>query len=431
MMLPRLTLLAAVAALLVACGGSDDRLSRGALIDPPKVVATLSTAQIDAMVANNGLQGLTGAAQCDVKVIALNYATIGARSERTNASGVLLAPTGEPGSACAIDPAPLVAYARGTDANKSRALADPADPETGLLVAFLAAQGYAVVATDYLGYAESDYPFHPYLHADSEATSVIDSVRAARHARAEAGLQLSGKVMFSGYSQGGHASMASQRAAEGRYTSEINVVAGAHLAGPYNLGQALSLPTPTAGAQLFLPFIVTAWQQVYGNIYNRPSDAFQPAYADSIATWFPTTDVTSLYTQLRMDLPAAEALDLIMQPAFMDGVRGQGDNPLYQAGVRNSFLGWTPKTPVLLCGGAGDPVVPPAVHQDPLKADLDARGVENVASVDVDDAIQAVFGPAPVDPATPEFATYYGNYHGSYEPPFCLAAARELFDAVR
>ena len=38
-----------------------------------------------------------------------------------------------------------------------------------------AAQGYAVVATDYLGYAKSNYSFHPYLHADSEASSVIDS----------------------------------------------------------------------------------------------------------------------------------------------------------------------------------------------------------------------------------------------------------------
>jgi hypothetical protein len=28
-------------------------------------------------------------------------------------------------------------------------------------------------------------------------------------------------------------------------------------------------------------------------------------------------------------------------------------------------------------------------------------------------------------------ATYYGNYHGTYEPPFCHAQARALFDTVR
>jgi hypothetical protein len=89
---------------------------------------------------------------------------------------------------------------------------------------------------------------------------------------------------------------------------------------------------------------------------------------------------------------------------------------------------------VLLCGGKGDPVVPPAIHQDVLKADFDARGVTNVTSVDVDAQVQAAFGPggaAPTDPASPEFATYYGNYHSPYEPMFCYAAARQLFDTVR
>ena len=54
------------------------------------------------------------------------------------------------------------------------------------------------MATDYLGFAKSGYAYHPYLHADSEATSVVDSVRAARHAAGEVGANLSGKIMFSG-----------------------------------------------------------------------------------------------------------------------------------------------------------------------------------------------------------------------------------------
>jgi hypothetical protein len=54
--------------------------------------------------------------------------------------------------------------------------------------------------------------------------------------------------------------------------------------------------------------------------------------------------------------------------------------------------------------------------------------------VDVDASIQAAFGPghtAPTDPTTAEFATYFGNYHGTYEPPFCHAQAKALFDSVR
>jgi len=176
------------AALLSACGGSDT--GNGSLKEIPVLVTTIPKAALDA----SGLIGLSGPAKCDVKVIGLNYVTPGAKGERSNASGVLLLPTG---TGCTA-PAPLVAYAKGTDVQKNRTLADPKDAETGLLAAMYAGQGYAVVATDYLGFAKSTYSFHPYLHADSQATSVIDSIRAARRAVTYEGGSLNGKVMLTG-----------------------------------------------------------------------------------------------------------------------------------------------------------------------------------------------------------------------------------------
>ena len=62
------------------------------------------------------------------------------------------------------------------------------------------------------------------------------------------------------------------------------------------------------------------------------------------------------------------------------------------------------------------------------------NGLKNVGSVDVDAQVQKAFGPggvAPTDPNSAAFATYYANYHGTYEPPFCMAAARQFFDQVR
>ena len=140
----------------------DAATERGTLIDQPTVLTTLTAAQIDASTATSGLQALSGKAQCDVEVVALNYNTVGVKGEKTNESGVMLVPTG----ACTAA-ADLVAYAKGTDVQKPRTLANPADPETFVLAAMYASQGYAVVATDYLGYAKSAYTYHPYLHADS------------------------------------------------------------------------------------------------------------------------------------------------------------------------------------------------------------------------------------------------------------------------
>ena len=425
----------ALAALLAACGGGSSGPDRGSLVETPTTLATLTAAQIDASTASSGLQALSGKALCDVKVVALNYNTVGPAGEATNSSGVMLVPAG----ACTAA-APLVAYAKGTDVQKPRTLANPQDPETFLLIAMYASHGYAVVATDYLGFAKSNFPYHPYLHADSEASSVIDSIRAARNAAASVGASLSGKVMLTGYSQGGHSAVAAQRNGERDEAAELNIVAGAGLAGPYNLSGSFKLTQAIAGYQFFVPYLVTSWQKVYGNIYTDVNAVFKAPYASWIENLLPspTLNYTTLITTGK--LPGAngetpnQARDELFQPAFIADVQTNNNNALYLAAKKNDLLGWTPRAKLLLCGGAGDPTVPPAVHRDVLMADFTARGVTNVTLVDVDAAIQYTYGPghvAPTDPTTPAYATYYGKYHGTYEPPFCAAQARAFFDTVK
>ena len=186
-----------------------------------------------------------------------------------------------------------------------------------------------------------------------------------------------------------------------------------------------------------MSYLVTAWQKIYGNVYANVNDAFKLPYATNIENLLPspTLNYTTLVTTGA--LPGGtpnQARDALFQPAFLAGARTSSTNPLYLAAKKNDLLGWTPKARVMLCGGAGDPTVPPAVHQVVMKADFDNRGVTNVTSVDVDASVQAAYGPggkAPTDPTSAAFTTYYGSYHGGYEPPFCHAAARAVFDKVK
>lgn len=411
--------LVCAAALLAACGGSDP--SNGALKEDPVLLATLTKAQLD----GSGLLALSGPAKCDVKVIGLNYVTPGVRGEVTNASGVLLLPSG---ADCGVS-APLVAYAKGTDVQKPRTLANPTDSETGLLAAMYAGQGYAVVATDYLGFAKSDYSFHPYLHADSEASSVIDSIRAARQATPAMGGSLSGKVMLTGYSQGGHASMAAHREIEKNLAGEINVVAGAHQAGPYNLSGSMKLPDAIAGYQFFVPYLVTAWQKIYGNLYSNVNDAFKAPYADGIESLLPnaTLNYTTLVTSGKLPGINGEtpnqARDALFQSSFSSDILTNPNNATFLAAQKNDLLDWTPKSQTMLCSGSGDPTVPQAVHQSVLKAAFDAKGLTNVTSVDVHPFIVAAYGPITM--------ANIANYHGTFAPPFCHAQAKGLFDLVK
>ena len=72
--------LTAAAVLLVACGGSDDP-ARGALIDFPLPLHAHRGA--DRRATASGLQAISGKAKCDVKVVSLNYATVGVRAAKT------------------------------------------------------------------------------------------------------------------------------------------------------------------------------------------------------------------------------------------------------------------------------------------------------------------------------------------------------------
>jgi hypothetical protein len=431
--------LAAVVVLMAACGGGgEDAPVRGALVEVPSTAGTLTVAQIDA----GPLKALTGPAKCDVKLISLNYYTIGPKGEQTNASAAMFVPVAS--ASCPTTAQPLLAYAPERDAQKSRTLANLADPETFLIAAVYAAQGYVVVSTDYLGYAKSSFPYHPYLHADSEASSVIDSLRAARLAAGSVGASLSGKVMFAGYSDGGHASMAAQRAAERDNAAEFNIVGSAHLAGPYNLSGFLKSPAVILGYQFFVPYAINAWQSIYGNVYKDINSVFKMPYASYISTLLPsptltfTTLLTTGPTAGTFWLPGAagetptQARDLVFQAAFIADLQNNS-NGMIAAAKLNDLLGWSPKAKTLLCGGAGDPTVPPAVHLDVAYADFLSRGLTNVSKVDVDAMIQATYGPGGVAPApgSAQFASYYGSYHGSYEPPFCHANAKALFDTVR
>lgn len=421
------------AVLLAACGGLDSN-HNGQLLETPASMFTMTKAQLDA----SGLIGLSGAAKCDVQVVPLNYVTPGVKGEASNASGVLLLPTG----ANCTGPAPLVAYAKGTDVQKNRTLANPADSETGLLAAMYAGQGYAVVATDYLGFAKSAYSYHPYLHAASEATSVIDSIRAARNAAKVLNASLNGKVMLTGYSQGGHASMATHREIEKNLSGEITVVAGAHLAGPYNLSGSIASGAAIAGYQYFVPYFITAWQKIYGNLYTSVTAAFKTPYSGWIETLLPSSTLNFetlvstgpaagqfwLAGALPGEQTPAGARDAMFQAAYIaDITTNLNTNPVVAAAKQNDLLDWSPKSKVLLCGGSGDPTVPPVLHQVVMKKAFDDKGLTNVTSVDVNGTIEFLYGA--VKTASP--AKFYEKYHGEYEPPLCHAQARGLFDPLK
>lgn len=439
-------------ALLAGCGGgSDEPPSRGSVVSGQSAgVAT--AASIDAATAAVGIQTLTGAAKCDVDVRYIVYNTRDPRGAVATASTALMLPTGS--NAACTGPRPIVVYAHGTTTAKSKNMAhvsdtnpDPAvdnsDAEARLVMAFFAAQGFIVVAPNFLGYDVSSLAYHPYLNAEAQAVDVIDGLRAAKDYMGFATTaKTSGKLFLTGYSEGGHVAMATQKVLERDYTNEFTVTASGPMSGPYNLvgfADIITGPGPiSAGATIFTPMLLTGYQKAYGNVYGKPSDAYQAPFDASAETLLPTdTPVSTLIAQGKLpNDPTFTKLfgtGGLLTDAFRASYIGSG----YRADLQtNTLLGWNPKHPMVLCGGQADPTVFYAVNTTAAAADFASRGInvtawdlENRASLPADATGDAIYDGFQAQKAAAG-TNVQAWYHGTLVPPFCETLVRGFFQQV-
>jgi hypothetical protein len=416
------------ALLLAACNGSDDSdggnggddggnagPSRGDLLADPEFVRTVTTADLlddlDEPV-NQALLLQAGEPLCDFAVYRIRYATVDDRGAATDASAALMAPAGE--DAGCTGARPVVLYAHGTSTDRDFDLTDLDDEQNaeGLLIAaFFASQGFVVVAPHYAGYDTSTLDHHPYLVADAQAADMVDALTAARSALPlENANQTTddGRLYMTGYSQGGHVAMATQRALE--RDGQV-VTASAPMSGPYAMSafvDAIFAGRVSGGATVQGSFLFTAYQRAYGDVYASPGDLFEPQYADEIETLFPSEQPRSqLYDEGKLPRDAFfsstppeptyaditppatpeefaplfergfAASDFLIRNDFrLAYLRDMEANPdgfwpevtdgtppdapqlaLRQALVRNDLRDFTPRAPTLLCGGQDDPTV--------------------------------------------------------------------------
>ena len=466
------------AAVLTACSGGGDvapgpavdlSTARGTLVaNPPVILASFPTAVdfknvLNSSAGGRGLLQIAGDPKCGITFHYMEYNTVGAVGEATNATGGIMVPTGT--DAACTGARPVLLYSHGTTVEKGYNIASPANSEAGLVAAMYAAQGWIVVTSNYAGYDASRLAYHPYLVAEQQSNDMIDALRAARKAFSGIGANDSGKLFLSGYSQGGFVSMATHKAMQTSYAGEFKVTASGNMSGPYNLPKT-SLTVfqggVNAGATVFSPLIYTAYQKAYGNIYTQPSDIYEAAYATGIETLLPgALTFNQLFTtgklpqKLWADKPLVTgdpSLDALfasgvgtpnlLKSSFRTAVLADTNHPVRVAAAKNDLTTWTPGRPVAMCMGAQDPVVF-ATNTAEAATAFATRGAGALIKVfNVEDAttvgptvaggFAAAKAGAAADPtlgASPA-ERVVGAYHGSLVPPFCNAVVRGYFQSV-
>lgn len=288
-----------------------------------------------------------------VEIHKIVYETVDPFGLVTSASGALIVPTGTEKTL------PLMSWQHGTEIYKGSPPSSldsfPSESNSYYhnLGIFYASSGYVTAMPDYLGLGVSP-GLHPYLHAKTEASAVIDMLRAARVFCDENGIALNSQLFLAGYSQGGHATVAAHREIESNHTDEFSVTASAPMAGPYDMSGSLdhlltnlNYPTPMSFA-----YALAAWLPIY-NLADTLETFFSDTYDGRLV---PRLDGRSTFDQV--DAAMAPTVAQALDPAFHDAIRNDENHPFRLAAADNDLLDWTPEAPVRLFHCAGDQDVP-------------------------------------------------------------------------
>lgn len=270
---------------------------------------------------------------------ALTYRTTGPLGLPALSTGAVFTPPGSP-------PAggwPVISWAHGTVGLGDRCSPTVTGKIGGPYLAHWLSQGYAIVATDYVGLGSPGV--HPYLDGQSAAHSVIDAVRAGRAIEPD----LSTRWVVLGQSQGGQAAMVTAAHAT-RYAPELDYRGGVATGAPSNLENLVGLvgpafpELPLTGSTVFVSYILAGLRAA------RP-DLDVDSYLTTTGREALDAAEVECYDQMAPRLRDVTIGDLVTGPL---------DTPAFTAAVRDMLA--VPTTgydrPVLLGQGLADEMVP-------------------------------------------------------------------------
>jgi hypothetical protein len=271
------------------------------------------------------------------------YNTVNGDSTPTIASGLLIVPVGAPCKS------PMMSYQHGTVTKKNDV---PSRFAGEWFIALAAAsKGYVSLMPDYVGLGDGP-GMHPYQHAQSAATCVIDLIRAAKEVVDTMGAPVNEQLFLFGYSQGGHATMAAHQMIQEKFDNTMHVTASAPMSGAYDMSGTMSdvmVSDSAYPSPYYLPYLLLGFNSVY-HLFTNNSDVFRAPY-DSILP--PLYDGTHSGGQIDNVMPNVPKL--VMQQNQIDSFVNYPQTNFFREKLRESdSYNWTPNSPIRMYYCQGD-----------------------------------------------------------------------------
>ena len=292
-------------------------------------------------------------AEYDVETSVVRYTMEDVDGSADTVSGAIARPLAPDGRRF-----PRTVYLHGTTQTKfdvpSR---EPSVMSFGSLAASL---GYVVLSPDFLGMGD-DEGFHPYVHARTEGLAAVRMLQALAQDDTYAA-SVTERLFLAGYSQGGHASMATHELIVEEFADEFTVTAAAHMSGPYSISTVMKdsviLRDTTFRYPSFLPYTILAYQTVYPELERDLSAIFRAPYVPLVERFRDEYEAgTYPLRELNADLLAAYVAtegDSTYFPGryldvdFFEALRKDEDDPFNVALRDNDVFDFDNPTPTQL-----------------------------------------------------------------------------------
>jgi len=286
----------------------------------------------------------------DISVYKVVYKTT-INGNDINASGLICVPK-SPGNY------PVLSFQNGTNTVYADAPSVSPSEYTHQLIEIIASMGYVVLFADYPGFGESSQIPHPYLVKEPTVRSLVDLLYTAKEIGSSEfpGITFKNEYYLLGYSQGGWATLALDKALESDYGNDFIVKGTSCGAGSYNIPQLLTtlINQQTYPVPAYMAYIVNAYI-AYDQFTNPVSDIFNAPYSSKISSLF-----TGQLTLDQIDAQLTTSIPDLLNPDFISGfVTSSRYSAVRDALNNNSITAWHSYVPILFTHGEKDTEVDP------------------------------------------------------------------------
>ena len=241
----------------------------------------------------------------------------------------------------------MVCYNHGTRIKKARGLGIE-DSEQSICVGF-AVDGYVVAFPDYIGLGHGE-KFHLYQHAETEARASVDLIKATQQLLADLKIETNGQLFLTGYSQGGHASMATHKYIQEKMNGSMKVTASSPMSGPYDLsGVQSEVMFHKYSHPGYLPYLLNSYNEVYKVIPGDILQIYKSPY-DTVVRFFYNEQFEM--GEINKYLPE-RPVDMI-EDSYVKEFTENPQFAMHAAVKDNNVYDWKPESPVQICYCKGD-----------------------------------------------------------------------------